>query len=350
MRYNGLILKKMDARPGSLDKPRPTAAPGPAALAVLAGLALLVLGAAACRRDEGRGPVSRVAGLVQSKLRGRPVLRVESRELYNADFRDYLEAAGADDKGLPDESLSRLFDRFTDEMILLEAARERGIALTEDEKKEYLSKLAVDAIGAATGGEAAGPVPPEGAFDRLLVEKYIFLVVRDTRVGEAEVHDYYENHKKDFLVQGRVQVSQILVDTEEKAVSVLRRLVRAGEPEFRKIAVEESIGPEASRGGVMGVFQQGDLPADMEKVIFSLEDGRTSQVVESSYGFHVFRLDRKYPPALRDEGEAAAEIQERIMAQKMKDALALHLAGLKDTLSWQAFPENLFFAYQRSDE
>jgi hypothetical protein len=221
--------------------------------------------------------------------------------------------------------------------------------VSEDEKKEYLAKLATESI-AANGGERSEPVPPEGAFDRLLVEKYIFLVVRDTRVGEAEVRDYYVEHKKDFLVQGRIQVSQILVDTEEKAVSVLQRLDRAGEPEFRKIAVEESQGPEAPRGGVMGVFQQGDLPADMEKVIFALDEGRTSRVVESSYGFHIFRLDRSFPPTLRDESEAAPEIRERIMAQKMKDALASHLDGLKNTLSWRAFPENLFFAYQRLDE
>jgi len=333
----------MDARTRITDKPRPRPALG---AAVLAGLMLF---AAACQPDEGKGPVSRVAGLVQGKLRGRPVLRIESRDITNADFRAYLAATGAADKGLPPESLSRLFDRFTDEMILLEAARERAISLTEDEKKEYLAKLAVESIGDAGDGRAE-PDPPEGGFDRLLVEKYIFLVVRDARVEEAEIHDYYEGHKKDFLVQGRIQVSQILVDTEEKAVSVLRRLDRAGEPEFRKIALEESIGPEAPKSGVMGVFQQGDLPADMEKVIFSLDEGRTSQVVESSYGFHIFRLDRKYPPALRGESEAAAEIQKRILAQKMKDALALHLAGLKDTLSWQAIPENLFFAYQRLDE
>jgi parvulin-like peptidyl-prolyl isomerase len=316
-------------------------------LLLLAGLALLV--AASCGRDEGGGPVSRVAGLVQGTLRGRPVLRVEKNDLFNADLRGYLGATGADAKGLPPESLSRLFDRFVDEMILLEAARERGIALTEDEKRQYLARLAVESIGAGGSGRAE-PVPPEGAFDRLLVEKYIFLVVRDVRAEEAEVLDYYERNKKDFLMQGRIQVSQILVDTEEKAISVLRRLDRAGEPEFRKIAGEESLGPEASKGGVMGVFQQGDLPADMEKVIFSLDEGRTSQVVESAYGFHIFRMDRKYPPALESVSEAAAEIQKRIMAQKMKDALASHLGGLKDTLSWKAHPENLFFTYQRLDE
>ncbi len=234
-------------------------------------------------------------------------------------------------------------------MILLEAARERGITLTDDEKKEHLARLAVAAIppGGSEGGDG---VPAEGTFDRLLVEKYTFLVVRDIKVDAAEIRDYYERNKKDFLHRGRVQVSQILVDTEEKAVSVLRRLDRTGEPEFRKIAADESLGPESARGGVMGVFEQGDLPADMEKVIFSLDEGRTSQVVESSYGFHVFRLDKIYPPALQTEIEAAPEIQQRIMAQKMKEALASHLAGLKDTLSWEIRPDNLFFTYQRSDE
>jgi parvulin-like peptidyl-prolyl isomerase len=133
-------------------------------------------------------------------------------------------------------------------------------------------------------------------------------------------------------------------------VSVLQRLERTGEAEFRAIAREESLGPEAGRDGVMGVFESGDRPADMEKVIFSLDEGRTSQVVESSYGFHIFRLDRKFPPALQTEDEAAPEIQQRILAQKMKEALAVHLEGLKETLSWETRPENLFFTYQRSDE
>jgi hypothetical protein len=320
--------------------------PGLAAAAALAVLALF-----ACGRDDGRRAVSKVAGLVRSTFgdRGNPVLRVGTTEFTNSDFRAYLEATGAEATGLSAEALSRLFDRFIDEAILFEAARERGIALSEDEKKEYLAKLAV-ALPAGAGSGQEVPVPPEGAFDRLLVEKYTFLVVRDVRADAAEVLDYYERHKKDFLRQGRVQVSQILVDTEEKAVSVVRRLERTGEEEFRRIAREESIGPEAPRDGVMGVFAQGDLPADMERTIFALDEGRTSQVVESSYGFHVFRLDRKFPPALQTETEAAPEIRRRIMAQKMKEALAAHLGGLKETLSWETRPANLFFSYQRSDE
>jgi parvulin-like peptidyl-prolyl isomerase len=332
----------MSATQRTRDGQRPAGTPlAAAALAVFTLLAV-----AACGRNDGRGPVARVAGFVEDTFRGKPVLRVENREYYNADLKAYLKSTGAEARGLPSESLSRLFDRFVDEMILLEAASQRGITLTDEEKKEALARFAVAAAPAEDGKED----PPGGVYDRLLVEKYTYLVVRDIHVTDAEILDYYEKHKKDFLEPGRVQVSQILVDSEEKAVSVLRRLDRFGEPEFRKIATEESIGPEAARGGVMGVFQQGDLPADMEKVIFSLDDGRTSQIVESSYGFHIFRLDRKFPPALLTASEAAPEIQQRLMAQKMKEALATHVAGLKDTLRWESRPANLFFTYQRSDE
>jgi len=335
----------MDALQRTTDTPRSRGR----ALAAAVLAAGVLLTASACDRSQGGSPVSRVADLVQGKLKGRPILRVEKTEFTNSDLRAWLEASGADAKGLPAESLSRLYDRFVDEKVLLESARERGISISEDEKKAYLAKLAAQAVPGG-GSESGAPAPPDGAFDRLLVEKYTFLVVRDVRVDPSEINAYYEAHKKEFLQQGRVQVSQILVDTEEKAVSVLRRLEMGGEADFRKIATEESTGPEAAKGGVMGVFQQGDLPADMEKVIFALDEGSTSQVVESSYGFHIFRLDKKFPPALQSVTEAAPGIQQRIMAQKMMESLASHLAGLKDTLSWEPHPENLFFAYQKSEE
>ena len=272
---------------------------------------------------------------------------IEGSEFSNADFRAYLRSAGGEDAdNLPDESLSRLFDRFVDERILLEAARQRNILLSEDEKREYLARMATEPA-AGEGGAALSAASLDGLYERLLVEKYTYQLIRDVQVGPAEIQEYYEQNKKEFLLPERIQVSQILLDTEAKAVSVLRKLERTGEKEFRRIAGEESVGPEASRGGVMGVFKPGDLPADMERVIFSLSEGRTSQVVESAYGYHIFRLDKKLPPALRSLDDAAASIRSRLLAQKIMAAVADHLEGLKDTLSWQAIPENLFFGYLR---
>jgi hypothetical protein len=89
----------------------------PLGAAVLAGAALLA--AAACGRDDGRGPVAKVAGLVHDTFRGKSVLRVEKHEFYNADLKAYLKVTGAEARGLPPAALSRLYDRFVDEMILL---------------------------------------------------------------------------------------------------------------------------------------------------------------------------------------------------------------------------------------
>ncbi len=317
-----------------------------ARLAVPMALATALL-VAGCKRDEKAGPVSRVANFVQSKLKRGPVLLVESREFTNDDLLDYVRTTGGSDaKKLSTDSLSRLFDRFVDEKIVLEAARRRNLTLTWEEKKAYLAKLA----GESDPDKPApppDPAAPDSVFDGLLIEKYNYQVVKDVKVDDAEVRAYYDGHKKDFLLPERVQVSQILVPTEQRAVAVLRRVGDAPEAEFRKAAREESSGPEAFKGGVMGVYRRGDLPYDMEKVIFAMDVGTVSRVVESSYGYHIFRLDAKFPPQLQPLAEAAPAVRVRVLGDKIAEALAAHLSGLKDTLSWKAFPENLFFGYKR---
>jgi len=315
--------------------------------AVMAAVCLL---AGACGRGDGQGPASKAQDPGRAKLKSGPVLRVESREFTNDDLAAYVKLTGGNEAGrLSTESLSRIFDRFVDDRILLEAARQRNLTLTEDEKRNYQAKLASESNGDASG-PPADPAASERLFDGLLVEKYTYRVIKDVRAEDAEIRAYYEEHKREFLLPERVQVSQILVPTEQRAVAVLRRIENAPEAEFRAAAREESSGPEAFKGGVMGVYKQGDLPYDMEKVIFALDPGRTSQVVESSYGYHIFRLDKKFPPQLQSLDEAAPAARIKVLERKIKEALAVHLGGLKDTLSWKVFPENLFFAYQRSDQ
>jgi hypothetical protein len=313
-------------------------------------MAITGLLASGCNRDDNKNPVSRVASFVQAKLKHGPILRVESREFTNNDLAAYIGSTdGNDARKLSAEALSRLFDRFVDERILLEAARQRNMTLTPEEKKNDLAMRSGE-----SNPDKPAPAPdmssPDSMFESLRVEKYIDQVVKDIRVDDAEIRAYYDEHKKDFLLPERVQVSQILVPTEQRAVAVLRRIENAPEAEFRKAALEESSGPEAFKGGFMGIYKQGDLPYDMEKVIFSLDVGKISQIVESSYGYHIFRLDKKFPPQLQSGIEAAAAIRAKILERKIKDALAVHLGGLKDTLSWETIPENLFFTYQRLDQ
>jgi len=112
---------------------------------------------------------------------------------------------------------------------------------------------------------------------------------------------------------------------------------------------EISIGVEASKGGEMGVFEMGQLPFEMEKVIFSLEEGELSPVVESSYGYHIFKLDKWYEPGLISEEEAASEIKIKILNDKIKQNISQNLKELKEKMGWDFYPENLSFPYQRNN-
>ena len=308
---------------------------------------VLCLGFSACR---GAGPAAEGASAKPKALDRKTleltVLTVEGRSYSNADFEAYVRrAAGGEPGALEPVALSRLFDRFVDEKLVLESARSKGVALTDDDKRAYLAKMAFD-------GQPGGPDPAAGgdeAFDAALAEKYAASIIRDVAIGEDEIAAFYELEKKDFLLPERVRVSQILLESEDRAVGALRRLEGADETAFRSLARAESRGPEAARGGEMGVFKIGDLPADMEKTIFSLPEGRLSPVFESSYGFHIFRLDGRLPPQLLTLEEASPAIRARLADRKAEEALARDAAELRRGLAWEAATESLFFAYQRND-
>jgi parvulin-like peptidyl-prolyl isomerase len=275
------------------------------------------------------------------------ILEIEGTLFTNSDFEKYIRATLGDDQdALTAVSLSRLFDNFIEEKILLKAARMQNIVITEKEREEHLARLSEE-LSAEEGQISSEEMDTEILFERLLIEKYTYALVRNIDVTDEEIKEYYDRHRRDFLQPERVKVSQILLENKAKAVEILQRVEASSEEEFRKIAQDESVGLEALKGGEMGVFEMGQLPFEMERVIFSLEEGELSPVVESSYGFHIFRVDERYSPRLISEEEAAPEIREQILDIKIKQRISRHIEDLKINMEWTFYPLNLPFPYQR---
>lgn len=276
------------------------------------------------------------------------ILRVQDLYYFNSDFEKYLQLTiGGGYQGLSDISLSRLVDNFVEEKIVLEAAREQEISLSWEEKKEYLAKQTNESMD-ERNSKTLDQNEINLLLDQLLVEKYTYSLVKDIEVTEEEIESYYAKHRREFLLQERVEVSQILLPNEEKAVELLERLKNSTTDDFKKIAQAESIGVEASRGGKMGIFEMGQLPHEMEKVIFALKEGEVSPVLESSYGYHIFRLDAKHEPELISPEKASSSIRMKILSQKIKEHLSRHVEDLRNSLDWDFFPKNLYFQYQRT--
>lgn len=331
-----MALPKMKMRPGR--------AKGVSRL--LIWLSVAALFAAGCESKKNATAKASPPSL-ESETEGRVILKIGETEYFSSDFKKYIRNAfGEKADTLEAATLSRLLDEFFETKLLFHAAQQKGVVVSEEEKNAYLEKLKQGGAGEET--TELWEFESGDLMEKLVIEKYLAQVTQDVTVDDEEVRRYYELHKSEFFLPERVQVSQILLPTEAEAVETWENLRSASEEEFRVAARTKSIGPEAAHGGEMGVFQKGQLPQEMEAAVFSLAEGEVSSVIESSYGFHIFRLDKKFESEWLSLAEASASISRLLLDLKIKQAIRLHLQSLEGSLKWQLFPENLFFPYQRN--
>lgn len=77
----------------------------------------------------------------------------------------------------------------------------------------------------------------------------------------------------------------------KRADAVKSKLSSGGS--FEALASQYSEDPEFSQGGSFGVFRAGDLIASVEKSVFKLAPGETSDIVKMSDGFHIFKVNKR---------------------------------------------------------
>jgi len=307
--------------------------------------AVFCLGAAGCTEKTVSPPLTEGFRLDDPEKAGLPVLEIADHSFTNTDFARYVRlTVGEEGSSLNAEEAGRLFDEFIGYKLAAHRAAGQNVALSEEEKTRILEE------SLPTPDAEGGSVPkaaPEDLLEAALVEKYWSRQVNGLAVGPEEISSYFESHKDEFIRPERFRVSQIMVSSEAKAEEILGRLRTAGESLFRRTAKEESEAPEAAKGGLMGVFSAGQLPPELEALAFSLDEGRISRVIQTEYGFHILRLDKKLPAGLMEYAEAAPLIRAGLIDNKKQAAMAAHLSFLKDSLPWKVETKNLPFVYQR---
>ncbi len=133
---------------------------------------------------------------------------------------------------------------------------------------------------------------------RLVVGKFIR---PDVEVLENEVREYYLAHLDQMPAEpDSLTIANILIPVQpsvevRQAVQVQVKEIQtalAGGREFSDVAREYSKGPNAKRGGIVGVVSPGDLfDANLDRAVFALTVGTVSEPVVSSRGVHLMRLD-----------------------------------------------------------
>jgi parvulin-like peptidyl-prolyl isomerase len=271
------------------------------------------------------------------------ILNIAAVALTNQDFKNFITLQYADmfEKQNNEKLLSRLFDIFCEQQLILFKANQDGIRVEEEEIAHYLMQVQNRGQNSALDRKMIGSV--------LKVQKYLLATAyKNIEVSASEVATFYEGHLSEFGKTEEIELFQIMVKDREKLLDLRSELL--GQPSrFEEIARSESLAPEAAKGGAMGLFEKGILPQEMEEVVFSLKVNEISPIVESPYGFHLFKVTKKKSSRMRLLSEVTDEIRNKLLSAKLATAYREFLFRLRSEIPVQLHPENLYFPYLKSD-
>ncbi len=171
-------------------------------------------------------------------------------------------------QSLPDEVLfNGLVEQLIDQMLLARAAKAAGLEQRPSITMSLLNQ------------ERA-----------VLAEAYL----RDSiskRVTEVEVEAAYKTNYIDADPVQEVRAGHILVETEEKALE-LKAQLDAG-ADFATLAAENGTDGTATQGGDLGWFAHSEMVPEFADAAFAMEPGAVSDPIQTSFGWHLIRMDEK---------------------------------------------------------
>jgi parvulin-like peptidyl-prolyl isomerase len=243
-------------------------------------------------------------------------------------------------KGFIDQAAVQMAER----KLLLAAAAAGGIQAGPEEVQ-----AAMDAQYARAGGEAQYAelakqsgvnvdFVKRGTAEDLTIQKYLDGVVAAAgEVTEAEARKAYDEDTTAsvrhilLLTQGKSERDK--AEVRKKMEEILDR-AKGGE-DFAELAKQysEDEGSKAN-GGLYEDFGRGRMVKPFEDAAFSVPVGEISGIVETTFGYHILKVeDRK--KETRPFEEARADLEAQVKRRKQSAAVEAHMDGLKDKAAFK---------------
>ena len=216
------------------------------------------------------------------------------------------------------EIKKHLLDEMIEEEILFRQAQAGGVTVSPKDVEDAALALK------ETDGEMVDSGLKADTIDeklkarlekQLTVRRFMDTLLACVDLADEEVREYYPAHREIFVRPMEVRVRQIVVSDADQAAEILD-LLKKGE-DFIQLAEERSKSPEASLGGDLGFLSPGQMPPEIEDVVFSLPEG-TVKEISSAFGIHIIRVEEHRQPRELEFLEIESTIRERLLREKTK--------------------------------
>lgn len=236
--------------------------------------------------------------------------------------------------------VTRLQEIVTAGVVVSPAEIEKEFRRKNDKVKVQYAILAASqyqAEGEATDAEVKAYYDSHKSDFKIQEKRSYGLIVLDpAAIGaqsvptDAQLQAEYNSRKSDFQVPERVKARHILlkVDAQNpdaqvkpKAEALLKQ-IRAG-GDFTALAKANSQDPgSAAQGGELGWVTKGQMVPEFEKACFTLGVGQTSDLVKTTYGYHIVQVEAHEQPHFQPFDEVKAQLlsdyQKRVANDKMQ--------------------------------
>jgi peptidyl-prolyl cis-trans isomerase C len=199
--------------------------------------------------------------------------------------------------------------------------------------------VAADAIAAGYDQDLLAKTRMAMAAERELAEAWMAHLIETAPEAdyEALAHENYLANPEKFMTEAIIDVSHILVSTDgrsqdealEHAISIRQQLLE--EPDRFEALVEEfSDDPGKSmNNGRYPMMKHGQMVKPFEEMAFSLETpGELSEPVNTSYGYHIIRLNKAYPTSVKPFEEVREAAVKQAKQNYLSEYRVLYLRKL----------------------
>lgn len=202
-----------------------------------------------------------------------------------------------------------------DRYVMLDQAKIDSITVSDDMVDQQINQRIQSYVNQVGGEEALEEEMGKSILqlradlresyrEQMIVQSFQREKRKKVSITRPEVKDYYERIPQDSLptIPEQVAVSQIVrippvaEDARAQARQLAEQLrdsvVNHGKT-IEEMAKKYSDGPNAKNGGKLPMMSINDLVAEYSAAAAALQPGEISQVVETSFGFHVIRLNKR---------------------------------------------------------
>jgi peptidyl-prolyl cis-trans isomerase SurA len=246
-----------------------------------------------------------------------------------------------------------------DEMLIMQRGRELGYRLTDEQFTQAIESIkkennipSDEALNAALKQENMTLADLRENFEKQAVIARVEQneVFGKVGVTESEARAYYDSHIGEFTTPPSITLREILVkagndpDTinvaddeaaRERMESIRGRLA-AGES-FEALAAQVSDAPSRANAGLIGPLQLDDLSPELRRMIEALKVGEVTDVVRSSRGYQILKLESSTPAEIMPFEKARELIGERVFTSKRVQEFEKYKQTLRDQaiIEWE---------------